>query len=280
MVNIKKKIVTLKDRIIYNIGRPEMRVLPGSLAFFFFLTLIPLFALLIYFVSIFNLPYSSLSNIFSEYFPKGVINILEAINVKIDLNVNIIVFIISAMILASNGTHSMILVSNQIYRIKDRGYFTRRIKALIMMIVVVALLLFILFIPVFGNMIFKLIFITDRTSTLKSILLSIYSILKYPISFIIIYTFVRLLYIMAPDKRIRRESIEYGTLFTTVSWIFLTKIYSVYVENFTNYTTFYGGVASILILMLWLYFLSYIFVLGMALNVSRDEIIELKKNND
>lgn len=46
MVDIKKNVVSLKDRLIYNIKRPEMRILPGQLAFFFFLTLIPLIAII------------------------------------------------------------------------------------------------------------------------------------------------------------------------------------------------------------------------------------------
>ena len=58
---------------------------------------------------------------------------------------------------------------------------------------------------------------------------------------------------MAPDKKIERNNVIYGSLFTSVSWVVLTQLYSVYVENFTNYNTFYGGVSSILILMLWLY---------------------------
>ena len=89
---------------------------------------------------------------------------------------------------------------------------------------------------------------------------------------------IKILYIMAPDKRIERSNVVYGSIFTTVCWIIVTQFYSIYIEKFTSYTTFYGGMASILILMLWLYVISYIFVLGMALNVTKYEFS--KNSND
>lgn len=280
MVAVKKKILALKNRLIFNIKKPELRILPGSLAFFFFLTLIPLVGLIGNFISLFDLPYESLSSLLENYFPKGTTALLEFITVKIDFKLNFFIFLLTSIMLASNATHSMILVSNQIYKIKDRSYIKRRIKALIMMIVVVILLLFVLFIPVFGNMIFKFIGLIDNTSMIKRIIISLYNILKYPFSLAFIYFFIRMLYILAPDKKIPRQNVTYGSLFTSFSWVILTKIYSVYIENFTNYTTFYGSIASVIILMLWLYLLSYIFVLGMALNATKYELNKIEKNEE
>lgn len=40
----------------------------------------------------------------------------------------------------------------------------------------------------------------------------------------------------------------------------------------SSYETFYGGISGFLFLILWIYVLSYIFVLGMAMNASRYEI--------
>ena len=45
-------------------------------------------------------------------------------------------------------------------------------------------------------------------------------------------------------------------------------IYSIYIDSFSNYNIFYGNISNILILLMWVYILSYIFVLGMAINAS------------
>lgn len=274
MKKVLKRAITLFNRLMKNIKRPEMRVLPGQLAFFFFLTLIPLIALIGGFVSLFDLPYNSISDLLSEYFPQGTANLLATISTDNTLNFNIVVFFLSSILLSSNGTHSMIIASNQIYKIADRNYIKRRIKALFMTLILIVLLLFVLFIPIFGDIIFDIIKFIDNTSTVKNFIVSAYSLLKYPLSLVFIYYLIKILYIMAPDKKISRKNVVYGSLFTSFAWVILTTIYSLYIQYFTNYTTFYGSISSILILMMWLYLMSYIFVLGMALNVTKYELNE------
>ena len=44
-----------------------------------------------------------------------------------------------------------------------------------------------------------------------------------------------------------------------------------YINVFSGYSTIYGGISGLLVLMWWIYFLMYIFVMGMALNVSKYE---------
>ena len=76
---------------------------------------------------------------------------------------------------------------------------------------------------------------------------------------------------MAPDKPIPSRTTTYGALFTTIGWIVSTEIYSFYVREFAHYNILYGSVANLIILFLWIYILSYIFVLGMALNATNYE---------
>ena len=66
-----------------------------------------------------------------------------------------------------------------------------------------------------------------------------------------------------------------GALFTTVCWIVTTSIYSYYVSNLANYTLFYGSISGIIAMMIWIYILSYIFVMGIAINT--DEYNAYKK---
>ena len=57
-----------------------------------------------------------------------------------------------------------------------------------------------------------------------------------------------------------------GAIFTTLGWILVTAIYSYYVAHFSKYDIFYGSLSNIIILMMWIYILSYILVLGIAIN--------------
>ena len=62
-----------------------------------------------------------------------------------------------------------------------------------------------------------------------------------------------------------------GAIFTTISWIVVIQIYSYWVTHFSNYDIFYGSLSNIVILMLMTYIISYILVIGIAINVKSYE---------
>ena len=90
------------------------------------------------------------------------------------------------------------------------------------------------------------------------------------------YIIIKMLYSIAPDNK-KTRVVSYGAIFTTVMFVVGTKIYSIYVTNYASYTALYGGLANIIVLMIWIYFLSYIFTIGIALNYEKDENNTLKK---
>ena len=103
----------------------------------------------------------------------------------------------------------------------------------------------------------------------------IFNIIKWPLTILIIYLNIKLIYTIAPSKNIRSEETTYGALFTTVGWLLSTIIFKFYLNHFARYDIIYGNLAAIIILMVWTYVLSYIFVFGMAINASRREEQEI-----
>ena len=59
-----------------------------------------------------------------------------------------------------------------------------------------------------------------------------------------------------------------GAFITTILWMLSSVIFGYYLEYFANYDILYGNLSSIIILMIWLYAVSFIFVLGMIINTS------------
>lgn len=265
---MKERFQVFFKNIKETMKKPEMRILPGQLAFFLLLSIIPLFALIGVIASKLSLSIENLITAISGNVPKEATDFITDIISGKDISINVIIFYISGFILASNGTHSMIIGSNILYNIKDKDFLTRRIKAILMTIVLVILFMFVLAVPAFGDQIIKLIIDTIPNNTVDKTVLILFNVLKYPVSILIIFFFIKLLYTMAPDKVIKSRTTTKGALFTTIGWIIATEIYSFYVSDFVHYNLLYGSVANLIILFLWIYILSYIFMLGMALNVS------------
>lgn len=254
------------SKMIAMIKRPEMRILPGELAFFVVISLIPLAALLGAIASKLSIDVSAFQNLMQGTIPPAVASFLVEIMNNKSPDFNITMFFISAFVLASNGPHSMIVASNEIYKIKPRDYFTRRLKALLMTIVMVVLFFILFLIPIFGDYIFKLVTTNITDAQVHRFMYVSYQLIKYPLLIVVLHFNIKLLYIIAPDDKIKSMTTTKGSIFTTIGWIIATEVYSVYIGAFTSYDKFYGSISNLVILFLWVYILSYIFVLGMIIN--------------
>ena len=67
-------------------------------------------------------------------------------------------------------------------------------------------------------------------------------------------------------------------MFTTISWLVVTMIFSYYINNIANYNLIYGSLANVVILLFWLYILAYIFVIGLFLNRKNTEVAKKRTN--
>jgi len=263
---VKGKLKRFKKRVLRTLNKSEMSVLPGQLAFFFVLSVIPLIALLGSIAIAFGIDTTSIVGFLQGFVPKAVIELLLPIITGESVDFNIIIFYLSAFILASNGMHSMIVTSNTLYKFENKDYLSRRIKALIMTMIFVLLLLFILIVPAFGDKIISTVLTFIHNDMIANNIRVLFTILRLPISFLIIFFNVKLIYVLAPDSTIKSRETTYGSLFTSIGWIIATEVYSIYVDVFAKYNIFYGSLSNIIILLLWVYILAYIFVFGMALN--------------
>lgn len=279
---MKDKIVNFYKRLKKVITKPVMKILPGQLAFFLVLSIIPLVYLVGIIASMFSLSVDSFVEFIKSSFPATTSSLLVPLISGKGVDFSVLFFVFSALILASNGSYSIIITSNILYGIEGNDYIKRRIKAFILTFIILILLGFIIIVPAFGNLILESIKNTKNVRPIFEQAIIIYRIIKIPLSFIFIYFTIKLIYTIAPDKNIKSRDCTYGSVFTTVGWIIATEIYSYYTVNFTNYDIFYGSLANLVVLLLWIFLLSQIFVIGMALNASshdREEKDELKTLN-
>jgi membrane protein len=75
------------------------------------------------------------------------------------------------------------------------------------------------------------------------------------------------LYRYGPDrKRAKWAWITPGTAFAAVVWLLLTFGFGFYVAHFGNYNKTYGSLATVVILVTWLYLSAYVYLFGAELN--------------
>lgn len=276
MKRIKRVIKSLWKIVM----QPEMAHLPGHLAFFLVLSVFPILTLIGVIASFFNISINNLVNLINESLPSNVTQVIIPYIQGKGFDDNVFVFMVVGFFLASNGAHAITLASNSLYKFENNSYIRRRIKAFFMIVLMIFLFVFLLAFLAFGNQIFKFIVGLISVEHIDNFLFLIFAILKWPFAMFIIFFNVKLLYTIAPDEVVLSKTTTKGAFFTTVCWTVATALFTLYVKLMGHYDLFYGSMANIIVVMLWIYMLSFIFVIGIALNVkTMNKKENLKDNN-
>lgn len=263
MTKLFSRIKRYAKRIIKVIFRPEMRILPGQIAFFLVLALIPLVTLVALVASKFSIPLTEFISGLSHNLPKEIADLIAPI--LSSPGTSSLFSIILGFYIASNGTKSIIVASNMLFKIDDKDFIKRRVKALIMLVIIVFLFLFMLVVLGYGNTIFELVINYFNLELPESVMV-IYNLIRFVAGIFVIYILVNLILTLAPSKRISSRKMSKGALLVTISWVVITFVYSIYVSNFANYNILYSSLANLVILMIWIYLISYTLVVGIAIN--------------
>lgn len=271
MINVRKNIKKTLRGLIKIILSPSMAFLPGNLAFFLVLSIFPILTLLVVIASSFSLDINSLINVINSQLPKNIADVIVSFIQGRGFDTNVGLFMIIGFILASNGTHAMILASNNLYKIKNDTWLKRRIKSIFLIIILLLLFIFMLGFIAFGNRIVTLLCNSINNEEAVDMIKQLFTILKWPFSVFVIYFNVKIIYTISPDSKIYSKDTTSGAVFTTLGWIVVIQAYKYWVEHFVNYDIFYGSLSNIIILMLIIYLISFVLVIGIAINVKTYE---------
>lgn len=172
--------------------------------------------------------------------------------------------IISAIWLSSKSFLSLTQGINRMYDCKEsRNYILLRVFCFFYSILFAIVILAVLALLVFGNQIHH--FFLRHIPILSAISLPLINF-KNMISIPLLFLTFSSLYFLMPSKRIAFRYHIPGAVFSTIGWFALSYLYSFYADHLSNYSSFYGTMTTIALLMIWLYFCMYLFFLGGLLN--------------
>ncbi|MNC18824.1 hypothetical protein D3C76_181030 [compost metagenome] len=94
----------------------------------------------------------------------------------------------------------------------------------------------------------------------------IWDLLQYAVPLLVMFLVFTLLYWIAPSRRLTLKEVMPGAMFATLGWIITSILFSVYVNQFSNFTETYGSLGGVMILLIWLYISSIIILAGGEIN--------------
>lgn len=275
MNKISNKYRELFKKIVEIMRKPVMSVLPGHLSFFLLLSSIPIILIFGVIASAFSLSFDSIAEFITLSLPASTSKLIIPLFSGKALDISVVLLVLSALYLASRATKAIIMAANNIYEVSSNP-MQEIIRSIIITVLLILLFIFIIIILILGGKILEIIDKIPEISFISKNILKSIDLIRWPIALFVIFFTIKLIYTMTPNKKISSKSVNKGATFTTIAWILITFIYSFYVTHYASYNDYYGSASNLVVLMLWVYLISQIFVIGMIIN-SIEEKEEEKK---
>jgi len=90
---------------------------------------------------------------------------------------------------------------------------------------------------------------------------------KWLILFVSLYSGITIIFFLA-NKKVKFRFINIGSVFSSLFIIITSILFSIYINNFDTYNKLYGSIGTLMIILLWMYFNSFILILGFELNTT------------
>ena len=167
------------------------------------------------------------------------------------------VALVAAVWSSSAGMVAIIKGLDKIYEVeKPRNIVHMRLVAIIYVLALAVVLMIVAVLLVFGSTIYNFL-LTRSPRFFATLLMNFKSLL----GFALLLVFFTLFYSFLPRRRVRFLHNLAGAAFSAAGWVLFSFFFSLFVENFSNFSI-YGGLATLVILMFWLFFCMYILFLG------------------
>nr|WP_207720102.1 YihY/virulence factor BrkB family protein [Clostridium algidicarnis] len=254
--------------LIKKFKEDEIVALSSQLAYSLVLSFFPFLIFLLTMIGFLSLDSVQVLKALEAFLPVSVYDLVSSIVLDIVESQNgslLSLSLILSIWSASAGFSAVIRGLNKAYDENEtRGFIKVKLISILFTITIVAIIIINLILLVFGGVIRGFLLKYDYFS--PSFITWVWGVLKY---IIIIFTtnfLFAVLYRYTPARRLTWKEVIPGAIFTTISWIGVSLGFSYYVNNFNNFSRFYGSIGAVIVLMTWVFLSSIIILLGGEIN--------------
>lgn len=247
-MKIFKKIRFIIKELFIGFTDNDISLYSAQASFFMLISAIPFFMLLLGFAKYF-IPFqkSEILNAMQHFLPQDIYvfgaDIINEIFSKSPTSV-ISITAVTSLWSASRGIRSLIAGLNSINGTPSSGFIKERFAAFLYTFLFLLVLVFTLIILLAEKIIFREFYLNFQT----------------PILFLLLVVFFSASYAYLPKNKSSFKSQLPGALICAVGWVLFSWFYSLYIDNFSNFSYIYGSLGAIVLSMLWLYVCINIFL--------------------
>ncbi|MBA3901287.1 MAG: YihY/virulence factor BrkB family protein, partial [Bacteroidetes bacterium] len=172
-----------------------------------------------------------------------------------------------AIYFATNGFSSMITAFNHSYHIAEsRSMFMQFLVSLWLVLIVTILLFIAIVLIIFSGI--TLNYLLEFGILKDSFHVTLLHFGKWVVILSLLFFSFSFMYYIGPSKKSEFRFISAGSTLATVLSIITSLGFAYYVNNFGQYNKLYGSIGTIIVMLLWMQFNSFILLIGFELNAS------------
>ncbi|RFU62912.1 YihY/virulence factor BrkB family protein [Peribacillus glennii] len=241
--------------------------LAAEQAYYYMLALFPMLILLLSIVPYLSIEPQKAIDFIGSVMPSETTDVFtdNIIAIVSDRNGGLLTFgILGTLWSASNGMNAFIHSMNVAFDVDEtRSFIKARLLSIGLTLGLIVAFVVALSLPVFGNIILDLV---NKVVPIPDSMQILFSILRWVVAIIVIAFVLALMYRFAPNKHYPFKQVIPGALAATIIWQLISLGFSFYVSHFGNYSSTYGSLGGVIVLMLWLYLTGLALVIGGEIN--------------
>lgn len=245
--------------------KQNINAFAASIAFFFFLSVVPMLILVCTIIPYTPLTEEDLVTAVTDVTPDVVDPLAESVIGDVyNRSAGILsIAAVATVWSAAKGVMALMQGLNAINGVEDtRNYFVIRLIASFYTLVMLVVIILSLFLMVFGNQLVTLTL--HRIPELESVV-AFFMNFRFVLVWAILSFLFAAVYAYVPDLKLKWKEQIPGAVFSAVVWSIFSWGFSLYL-TYGNAYGVYGSLSIIIIVLLWMYFCMYIVMIGACLN--------------
>jgi membrane protein len=254
-------------QLISRVIGDEIDALAAQVTYYLLLSFFPFLLLLLSMLGYSDLQSKDVLIYLSQIMPKNSFDLIYTTVIEVfdSTNGNLLPLSIMGLVwTGSSGFRAIMRGLNKAYDEKEtRPYWKTLSISMLFMLGLALVIIGVVALVIFGQTIGGVI--QTRFSVSSSFILG-FDILRYIVILGGMIFIFAALYHFTPCRRLTWKEVVPGAIFTTLGWLVSSLGFAYYVNNFNNYSSVYGGIGAVIVLMLWLYITSIIILVGGEIN--------------
>ncbi|WP_239984912.1 YihY/virulence factor BrkB family protein [Sporolactobacillus pectinivorans] len=251
--------------------------LAATLAYYFLLSLFPLVIFLFAILPYLGLTQEQLILFLGQYLPGEVMSLIRQNlgSVFTKSGGLLSIGVIATLWPASGAVNALIRTLNRAYHVREtRSFIVIQVLAVCLTVAMVFAIAMTLAVNVasvaWAETLFHQLGMPDTFTDL-------WSVISTFVTFAVIIIIFAFLYSLGPNMRLKLKDVMIGAVVAGLGWQLASYAFSFYVRYFGHYTSTYGTLGGIIILMVWFYLTAFTVILGGQINAICYHLVTDKK---